>query len=113
MQLAPAEDDRPKGLDQRCCDREPGDRDPDGRAHFRDPAAAHSEAAMIGTPAGATGVSSSPTAAPSRATTLTRGLRRSGTSSPRKKAGEIASRPSAFGSPMMPPPKAPRTVPPT
>src|ERR1017187_9362780 len=111
MQVARPEDHRSEGLDQGSGHRESADGDPDGRGHLSSPTSAHSDAATIGSPAGATVVSTSATATPSSATTLARGLRNSGTISPRKKAGRIASRPSALGFPMMAPPNAPRIVP--
>ena len=60
-------------------------------------------AAITGTPAGVSGVSSSAMPPPASAAARARRLRTSGTSSARKSAGKAASRPSVAGSPRVPP----------
>ena len=69
---------------------------------------------MIGIPAGVKGISASATMLPSPATSAGEPGRNSpSTSRQRKKAGKIASRPSASGSPIRSPAKTPSAVPST
>ena len=82
----------------------------------RAPREAASEARLAtstGTPGGVSGTSTRAIAVPSAATPRARRLRSSFRSSPKKKAGKIASRPNAFGSPSLSPQIAPTAVPPT
>src|SRR4051794_33139032 len=112
-QLAPAHQHRPGGLDRRADDREHADRRPDGGHSRSAPTTAAADAATMGRPGGTIGTSASASAAPPIATSSDRRLRSSGASRTRKKAGNIASSPSALGSPMADPASAPTMVPPT
>src|SRR6185503_11235531 len=87
--------------------------DEPGLAHRLNPMRQAALAAMIGTPAGANGVSARAIAAPRRAAATCRWSRASGTSSPRNNAAKAASSPNVAGSPIPEPTSAPIAVPAT
>src|SRR6185437_1863453 len=76
-------------------------------------ATAAAAAARMGKPAGTIGVRTSAIPAPPPAATIRRRPRASSNNSAMKKAGNSASRPSAFGSPSRDPIRTPTTVPST
>src|SRR5205085_2607221 len=96
--------------DRRRADQSDGCPD---RAHRRIPTRQAVAATMIGTPGGVNGSRTSAIAPPARAAATARRSRTWGSRSAKKSAGNAASSPSRFGSPIAPPTSAPTVVPPT
>src|SRR4051794_5835538 len=114
-EVAAAEHERAGGLGEERADRERGEGDPD-RGHaialrLRRPISAAPAAATTGNPAGATGSSTSTMSDPRVAAAIAGRPFASPASSTAKKAGNIASRPSAPGSSRRLPPSTPAAVP--